>query len=113
VSQAETCTSEESLAAVGYLARCFGGFSIPDDETRAFLRLFVKFPPRAVRDAIDELVLRAQRRPSPNDVAQVLRKRQPLPDTRNSEPLPDVSPDDVRRHLDAIRSAVGLRSVTS
>lgn len=98
-------TSEEAMAAVGYLTRCFGGFVIPEDEKRGFLRLFVKFPVDVARDAIDALVIKSQRRPSPNELAQEMRRKRPaVADTRNPEPWPDPTPVSVSRHVAALKS---------
>lgn len=109
MSPEATCTTGEATAALGYLTRCFGGFKIPDDEQRAFLRLFVKFPVADVRRAIDESVLKADRRPSPHDLAVKLRPLRPaVSDTRNREPVPDVTPDVVSHHVAEIKRRAGL-----
>lgn len=100
-------TSDDALAALGYLTRCFGGFAIPDDEQRAFLRLFVRFPASTVRDAIDSLVVKSHRRPSPNDLAQEMRKGRPaVRDTRTRDPLPDVDPAEVSRHVAELKALI-------
>lgn len=69
----ELCTSEEAITAIGYLGRCFGGYGIPDSERSGYVRLFRKFTVTEIRDAIDRLVVKADRRPSPNEVAQELK----------------------------------------
>lgn len=106
----QRCTSEQATAAVGYLARCWGGFSIPDDEKRAFLRLFTHYPPAVVSRAIDDLVRASDRRPSPADLASKLRPMRPsVPDTRNTEPIPEVDPEHVSAQVRAIKEANALR----
>lgn len=75
----ELCTSEQSIAALGYLSRCFGGYPMTPDEQRPYLRLFRGFTPEEVQDAIDKLARgwTAARRPMPNDVAQVISASKP------------------------------------
>lgn len=94
------CDSNEAMKALSYLTRSFGGFKIPEDEQRSFLRLFRKFSPATVAAAIDELVVKSSRRPSPNELAQAMRKSRPaVADTRSPEPLPDVDPAEVARRV--------------
>ena len=78
------CDATEAMKALSYLTRSFGGFKIPEDEQRSFLRLFRKFSPATVAAAIDELVVKSSRRPSPNELAQAMRKSRPaVADTRS------------------------------
>lgn len=100
-------TSEEAMAAVGYLTRCFGGFVIPEDEKRGFLRLFVKFPVDVARDAIDALVIKSQRRPSPNELAQEMRRKRPaVADTRTPDQRPDADPAYVAQKVAELKRLV-------
>lgn len=112
---AEPCTIEQAEAALGYLTRCFGGYKIPDDESRAFVRLFRNYTPAEVARAVDELVLKADRRPSPWEVATQLRGRRPaVPDTRNAEPWPASTPEAVSQHVAELREiAAGRKEVTA
>ena len=106
------CDSNESMKALGYLTRSFGGYGIPDDEQRSFLRLFRKFPPAVVNAAIDELVVKSSRRPSPNDLAQVMRKSRPaVADTRTAEPWPEPpAPEVVSEYVRKLKAlAKGTR----
>lgn len=105
------CTPEQAQQALDYLRHAFGGWEIPDMERRAHLRMFLNFPPQTIRKAIDELVRKSDRRPSPNDIAQMARGGRPrTPDTRNQDPWPESSPESVSRHLDEIRATNGIRS---
>lgn len=83
------CTPEQAQQAVEYLRMSFGGFPIPDMETRSHLRLYLGFTPQEVRDAIDALVRSVTRRPGPNQVAQALRvARRKAVDAAPPEPYP-------------------------
>jgi hypothetical protein len=66
--------SDEALAALGYLRSAFGGWPIPEAEERAHLRLFRTCTRAELVQAIDELVRVSDRRPSPNDIAQRVRR---------------------------------------
>lgn len=106
----KTCTSEEAISAVGHIARCWGGFAIPDDEKRAFMRLFVTYPPAAVGSAIDNLVRAAGRRPSPADLGGELRRTLPaVRDTRPTDPWPEITPENVSRHIAELRDILAGR----
>lgn len=98
------CTSEQAMTALSYLRQCFGGYTLPQQEERAFLRLFVTLPPSAIRTAVDELVRKADRRPSPNDVAQIVRKQRPVTATTNPDPLPDHDPAAVSGHVTRLKA---------
>ena len=74
---APLCTSEQAIAALGYLRNSFGGYGIPEPEGRPYLRLFRNFTAQEVQDAIDALTRIADRRPSPNEIAQQIRARRP------------------------------------
>lgn len=102
-------TSDEALAAVSYLATIFG-FALTDAQKRAYLRIFVKYDSADVRDAIHKLSEQVNGTPSPNAIEQEVRKRRPaVRDTRNHDPVPEVTPTAVSEHVAAIKSAAGLR----
>lgn len=90
---AEMCTSEQSIAALGYLNRCFGGYPMTPDESRPYLRLFRGFAATEVQDAIDKLARgwTAARRPMPNDVAQVIQSSKPQSKRGDGPYLTDVT----------------------
>ena len=88
-----SCTSEQAIAALGYLRHSFGGYPLSPEEERPYLRLFRTLEPTALRDAIDSLVRKADRRPSPNEIAAEVRKSRPRVVARPSEPVPDVDPE--------------------
>lgn len=91
------CTSEEAIAAVGYLRHAFGGYEIPKPEERAHLRLFRTATVTEVRQAIDALVASGRsRRPSPAEIGERLRivRRSTPPEP---EPMPDPADPEVTR----------------
>lgn len=103
-----SCDVNEAMAAVSYLRTAFSGWSqLSDQQERAYLRLFRTCSPAELRQAIDELVMAGGgRRPAPADVGervQMVRKAARLSAANAREPWPDVTPADVKRHLDAIR----------
>lgn len=99
------CDSTEALAALAYLRSAFGGFGIGDAEERVHLRLFRTCTTAELRQAIDELVQVAERRPSPNEVGQRVRmiRRQRARQPAEHEPWPEVSPAEVARHIEECR----------
>lgn len=99
-------TSEEAIALVGYLRHAFGGYTLSPDEERPYLRLFRRSDQLAVRNAIDDLVRTASRRPSPNEIAQQMAKRRPVPSTQSAEEWPEITPEDVARHIAECRAMI-------
>ena len=70
------CTSDQAKEALDYLRQAFGGYTIPEQERRADLRLFMGYPLADVEAAIDDLVKQStNRRPSPSDISQAIRAR--------------------------------------
>ena len=104
-----SCTSEQAIAALGYLRHSFGGYPLSPEEERPYLRLFRTLEPTALRDAIDSLVRKADRRPSPNEIAAEVRKSRPRVAPCPSEPPPDVDPEQVSRHIAAIKAEAGIK----
>lgn len=100
-----SCTSEQAIAALGYLRHSFGGYPLSPEEERPYLRLFRTLEPAALRDAIDSLVRKADRRPSPNEIAAEVRKNRPRVAPCPSEPVPDVTPEYVS---EKVRELKGL-----
>lgn len=109
----ETCTSDQAIAALGYLRHSFGGYPLSPEEERPYLRLFRTLAPVELRDAIDSLVRKADRRPSPNEIAAEIRKqrRASVAATCTREPWPEPSPEGAERvaaHIAEIKRAAGL-----
>lgn len=117
------CTSEQAISALGYLRQAFGGFSIPEQEERAHLRLFGTCTPSELQEAFDELVTVTNRRPSPNEVAQRVKqvraghRRQLVHEPWTTPCGPTCppgcrpsTPQAVKEHLDQIRVECGIRS---
>jgi hypothetical protein len=118
--------SESSIKVLAAVRAAWPYQPMDDREQREWLRALsntvTRITVEEARAALDRLVIsggsrsasQPGRRPGVAEfvgaVTAARARRPAVPDTRNPEPLPDVSPDDVRRHLAAIRSAVGLRS---
>ena len=88
---AELCTSEQAIAALGYLNRSFGGYPMTEAEQRPYLRLFRSFDVNEVQNAID-LLARSwtlPRRPMPNDVAQAIHEQKNPKSKRDDGPYLD------------------------
>lgn len=112
------CTSDQALRALSALQSAFGGYPIPDDDKREFLRLFGRHTAPAVRRAIDEAVERfPRRRPAPNELAELIRLAQPpVRDTRTSEPWPPMTEEGAARvseRIQAIKARAGLVGTTA
>lgn len=90
----DLCTSEQAIAATSHLNNSFGGYPMTPDDRRPYLRLFATFTPEAVRGAIDHLARSwtGARRPSANDVAQVVAMLRPETTRRHGDQYLDEIP---------------------
>lgn len=91
-----TCTPTEIDELLEILRYRFGGFAIYDAETQGHRDVMAAHTKATVHQAIKELVLVTDHRPSPNDLAvrcrMVLRKSQP---DKPAEPYSEVAPPEV------------------
>jgi hypothetical protein len=110
----EPCSSEEAIAAVGYLRHSFGGFEIPEMEERSLLRTFRKFSKKEVTDAIERSKSNT-RRPSPADLessiitARAKARRDAAPSPLDV-PVKDRTPlTEVEKRVAELRQLMGAK----
>lgn len=91
----ELCTSEQAIAALGYLRHSFGGWEIPEAEQRSHLRTFRKATPAEVQDAIEKLKGHG-RRPSPAEIESTIAGTRGKPTRRHGDVyLHEIPPEEI------------------
>lgn len=108
------CDTNQAMAAVSYFRHAFGGWALPEQEQRAFLRMCRNFTPTEVQGAIDELVKTSGRRPGVNEVATKAKALRGKPQRRHGDAyLHEVSDDDLTPIADLPSMIAQLRDPSS
>lgn len=109
----DSCTSEQAIAAIGYLRHSFGGHEIPEQEERSFLRTFRKFAVNEVQEAIDRSKT-YPKRPSPADIessiitARAKMRRDAAPSFWQVNPAEITPAKEVEKHVNELRELMGV-----